>query len=151
MVYQQQELIVHYMAGATWNCCRLGARSVYSVQPCTSLQCDFMQIKPHMSGACVFSCPLHFWRNGRELFYVLTRGWNGYRIKGQHRKLTLEKKILRPLLRDSNPQPFNHESSALTTELCPRPIQWFVCRYAWFPLMGISPNWSHGPYGNVLI
>ena len=27
-----------YMAGATWNRCRLGARSVYAIQPCTSLR-----------------------------------------------------------------------------------------------------------------
>ena len=28
---------------------------------------------------------------------AVTRGWNGYRNKSQHRKLTLEKKILPPL------------------------------------------------------
>jgi len=27
-----------YMAGATWNCCHLGTCSVYTIQPCTSLQ-----------------------------------------------------------------------------------------------------------------
>ena len=31
------------MAGATWNCCRLGASSVYTFQPCTSWQCHFIQ------------------------------------------------------------------------------------------------------------
>ena len=31
------------MAGATWNCCRLSAVSVYTIQPCTSLQCHFIQ------------------------------------------------------------------------------------------------------------
>ena len=31
------------MAGAMWNCSRLGARSVYTVQPCTSLVCHFIR------------------------------------------------------------------------------------------------------------
>ena len=30
-----------YMAGTTWNCCRLGACSVYTIQPRTSLQSHF--------------------------------------------------------------------------------------------------------------
>ena len=47
----------------------------------------------------------------RGVFYG-KHGWNGYRNKSQHRKSTLEKKILP--CRDSNPQPFNHMSSALT-------------------------------------
>ena len=32
------------VAGATWNwCCRLSASSVYTIRPCTSLQCHFIQ------------------------------------------------------------------------------------------------------------
>ena len=32
------------VAGATWNwCCRLGVSSVYTIRPCTSLQCHFIQ------------------------------------------------------------------------------------------------------------
>ena len=30
----------------TWNCCRLGARSAYTIQPCTSLQCTLCQLNP---------------------------------------------------------------------------------------------------------
>ena len=43
---------------------------------------------------------LHFWQNDRDLLRatVVTRGWNGYRNKSQHRKSTLEKKILLLLL-----------------------------------------------------
>ena len=26
-----------YVAGATWSCCRLGARSVYTIKPCTTV------------------------------------------------------------------------------------------------------------------
>ena len=32
------------MAGATWNCSRLGARSVYTIQPCSV----WLHAKPHM-------------------------------------------------------------------------------------------------------
>ena len=44
-------------------------------------------------------------------------GWNGYGNNSQHMKLTLKKKILPPLCKDSNPGPLNHESDVLTTEL----------------------------------
>ena len=70
--------------------------------------------------ACLaVTCHLHFWQNDRDLLCatVVTRRWNGYRNKSQHRKSTLEKKLSRRSSRDSNPRPFNHESSALTTEL----------------------------------
>ena len=39
--YSTVELLC-YMAGATLNCCHLSASSVYSIQPCTSLQCHFI-------------------------------------------------------------------------------------------------------------
>ena len=40
------------------------------------------------------TCRLHFWQNDRGLLRAtaVTRGWNGYRNKSQHRKLILEKK-----------------------------------------------------------
>ena len=37
---------------------------------------------------------------------VVTRGWNGYRNKGQHRKSTLEKKILPPFQQGFEPATF---------------------------------------------
>ena len=49
--------------------------------------------------ACLaVTCHLHFWQNDRDLLRAtaVTRGWNGYRNKSQHRKSTLEKKILPP-------------------------------------------------------
>ena len=63
-----------YMAGAKWNCCRLGASSVYTI------------IQPAVI------CHLHLWQNDRDLLRAtaVTRGWNGYLIKSQHRKLTLD-------------------------------------------------------------
>ena len=76
--------------------------------------------------ACLaVTCHLHFWQNDRDFLRatVVTRGWNGYRNKSQHRKSTLEKKILPPFQQGfTNPRPFNHESGALTTELSPPPL-----------------------------
>ena len=64
------------------------------------------------------TCHLHFWQNDRDLSRdtAVTRGRNRYRSKNQHRKLTLEKKILPPLCRDLNPRPFDHESGVLNTQ-----------------------------------
>ena len=47
--------------------------------------------------ACLaVTCHLHLWQNDRDLLCAtaVTRGWNGYWNKSQHRKLTMEKKIL---------------------------------------------------------
>ena len=73
------------MAGATWNCCHLGASSVHTmtIQPCTLLA----------------EWPGSFTT-------AVTRGWNGYRNMSQHRKSTLEKKILPPLLQGFEPATF---------------------------------------------
>ena len=79
--------------------------------------------KVHVCSAV--TCPLHFWQNDWILLCatVVTQGWNGYQNKRQHRKLTLEKKFAHCSYRDSNPQPFNHKSGALTTELSPLPAE----------------------------
>ena len=76
--------------------------------------------------ACLaVTCHLHFWQNDRDLLRAtaITRGWNGYRNKSQHRKLSLGS------CRDSNPGPFDHESDALTTELFPLPGSVVRVRY----------------------
>ena len=54
------------------------------------------------------TCHLHFWQNDQDLLRAtaVTRGWNGYRNKSQHRKLTLEKKILLQLLLGLEPGTF---------------------------------------------
>ena len=60
--------------------------------------------------ACLaVTCRLHFWQNDRDLLLratVVTRGWNGYRNKSQHRKSTLEKKILPPFQQGFEPATF---------------------------------------------
>ena len=59
--------------------------------------------------ACLaVTCHLHFWQNDRDFLRatVVTRGWNGYRNKSQHRKSTLEKKILPPFQQGFKPATF---------------------------------------------
>ena len=59
--------------------------------------------------ACLaVTCHLHFWQNDRDLLRatVVTRGWNGYRNKSQHRKSSLEKKILPPFQQGFEPATF---------------------------------------------
>jgi len=95
-----------YMGGATWNCCRLGASSVYTIQSCTSLQCHVIQNHIGRVHVCLaVTCHLRFWQNDRDFLRASAVTW-GYRNKSQHRKLTLdamEKKILPPLLRGLEP------------------------------------------------
>ena len=74
--------------------------------------------------ACLaVTCHLHFWQHDRDLLYAtaVTRGWNGYRNKSQHRKSTLEKKILLPLLHGFEPTTFQSRVHTLTSELSPPP------------------------------
>ena len=59
--------------------------------------------------ACLaVTCHLHFWQNDRDFLRatVVTRGWNGYQNKSQHRKSTLEKKILPPFQQGFEPTTF---------------------------------------------
>ena len=95
------------IAGATWNCCRLGAFCVhhnYNHAPS-----HFTQSHRRKVHACLaITCYLHFWQNDRGLIRATagTRRWNGYRDKRQHRRLTMEKKILSPLLQGFEPATF---------------------------------------------
>ena len=95
--------------------------------PYNHAPCHFMQSHIRKVYACLaVTCHLHFWQNDRDLLRAaaVTRGWNGYRSKSQHRKLTLEKRFCRSC-RELNPQPFDHESGALTTELSSLPIMYY--------------------------
>ena len=69
--------------------------------PCNHAPCHFMQSHISTVHACLaVTYHMHFWQNDRDLLRAtaVTPGWNGYRNKSQHRKLTLEKIILRLLL-----------------------------------------------------
>ena len=49
-------------------CCRFGASSVYTIQPCTRLQCHFIQSHIGRMYSCLaVTCHLHFWQNDRGL------------------------------------------------------------------------------------
>ena len=83
--------------------------------PYNHAPCHFMESHIRKVYVCLaVTCHLHFWQNDRDLLRAtaVTRGWNGYRNKSQHRKL---RKFSRRSCRDSNLRPFSH--GALTTEL----------------------------------
>ena len=99
--------------------------------PYNHAPCHFTQSHIRKVYACLaVTCHLHFWRNDRGILRAataVTQGWNGHRNKSQHRKLTLEKKILPPLLQRFEPATFRSESGALTTELSPPPYIHRAC------------------------
>ena len=93
--------------------------------PYSHAPCHFMQSRIRKVYACLaVTCHLHFWQNDRGLLRAtpVTRGWNGYRNKSQHRKLTLEKKIIPPFLQGFDPTTFQSRVRRLTTELSPLPL-----------------------------
>ena len=79
--------------------------------PYNHAPCHFMQSHIHKVYECLaVTCHLHFWQNDRDLLGAteVVWGWNGYRnkTKSQHRKSTMEKKILPPLLQGFEPMTF---------------------------------------------
>ena len=69
--------------------------------PCYHAPCHFMQSHICKVYSCLaVTCHLHFWQHDRDLLRatVVTWGWNRCWNKSQHRKSTLEKKILLLLL-----------------------------------------------------
>ena len=85
------------------------AHSVYTVQPCSMLH-HFMQSHIHTVHAkCLtVTCHLHFWQDDQDRLCAtaVACGWNGYRNKNQHRKFTLDKKILPLLQPELEPETF---------------------------------------------
>ena len=76
--------------------------------------------------ACLaVTCHLHFWQNDRDFLRatVVTRGWNGYRNKSQHRKSTLEKKILPPFQQGFEPATFQSRVRRSNHWAIPAPIE----------------------------
>ena len=63
----------------------------YNHVPCHIMQSHIRKVY----GCLAVTCHLHFWQNDQGLLRAtaVTRGWNGYWNKSQHRKSTLEKKI----------------------------------------------------------
>ena len=69
------------------------------------------------------TCHLHFWQNDRDFLRatVVTRGWNGYRNKSQHRKSTPEKKILPPFQQGFEPATFQSRVRCSNHRAIPAP------------------------------
>ena len=70
--------------------------------PYNHAPCHFTQSHIRKVYACLaVTCHLRFWQNDRDLLHATVGVEHGggmeYRNKSQHRKLTLEKKILPPL------------------------------------------------------
>ena len=70
----------------TWNCCRLGARSVCTIQPCISSQCHFRQSHIGRVHVCLaVTCHRRFGWPGSVT--AVTHGSNEYRNKTRQQKL----------------------------------------------------------------
>ena len=143
-------------------CCRFSTSSVYTIQPCTRLQCHFIQSHIGRVYVCLaVTCHLHFWQNDWDLLRAtaVTWGWNGYRNKSQHRKLTLEKKILPQLLPGLEPGTFwswvrrsNHwaipapqyNTIQINTNYCDAKIKTVTCKSSCdiSPLLPLPHCWS---------
>ena len=101
---------------------RVHAHSVYIVQART-MSCHFTHSRIHRVHAhLVVTFHVGFWQNDQDLFTCYCGNIGVEWTPSQHRKLTLEKKILPPLLPGLfNQRLYDHEIGALTTELCPLP------------------------------
>ena len=98
--------------------------------------------------ACLaVTCHLHFWQNDRDFLRatVVTRGWNGYRNKSQHRKSTLEKKILPPFQQGFEPATFQSRVRRSNHWAIPAPIVLVTYLFVyidtcWAPHLEMSPK-----------
>ena len=91
----------------------------------TNAEARFNKIHIRKVYACLaVTCHLHFWQNDRDFLRatVVTRGWNGYRNKSQHRKSTLEKKILPPFQQGFEPATFQSRVRCSNHWAIPAPI-----------------------------
>ena len=100
----------------------------------TNAEARFNKIHIRKVYACLaVTCHLHFWQNDRDFLRatVVTRGWNGYRNKSQHRKSTLEKKILPPFQQGFEPATFQSRVRCSNHWAIPAP---------YFSLVSVCPD-----------
>ena len=90
--------------------------SVYTIQRCTMSRYLMQSHIPRVHVCLAVTSNLHFWQNDQDFLHAtaVMQGRSSYWNKSQHRKSTMEKKILLPQLK---PMTFRYESGALTTEL----------------------------------
>ena len=96
--------------------------------PYNHAPCHFMQSHIRKVHTCLaVTCHLHFWQNDRDLLRAtaVTRCGTDTKIRVSTESWPWRRNFSRRSCRDSNlnPQPFNHESCALITDLFPLPAQ----------------------------
>ena len=97
--------------------------------PYNHVPCHFMQSHIRKVYACLaVTCHLNFWQDERDLLRAtaVTRGWNRYQNKSQHKKSTLEKKIFPPLQQGFEPATFQSQVQHCNHWAIPAPI--YTCK-----------------------
>ena len=79
-----------YMAGALWNCCRLGACSVYTIQPCATVY-SVTSCKATLIGCMCLAVTCTFGRMTVSFLCATAVTWGWFRDwnKSQHKKVAL--------------------------------------------------------------
>ena len=101
MVFWTSNKVVYLQHWHSWCHMKLLPSQRVLCTPYNPAQCHFMQSHILQVLACLaVTCHLHFWQSDLDLSRAtaVTWVWNRYWNKSQHRKLTLEEKILPPLL-----------------------------------------------------
>ena len=112
----------------------------------TNAEARFNKIHIRKVYACLaVTCHLHFWQNDRDFLRatVVTRGWNGYRNKSQHRKSTLEKKILPPFQQGFEPATFQSRVRCSNHWAIPAPRKsglWLIRLLLYLLIMHMGPG-----------
>ena len=104
------------LTSCVWACFWIGSYTMPRQQHSQPTPTSLGQGSMCVSGV---TCHLHFLHNDWGLLRatVVTRGWNGRRIKVSTQSRHWRRKFSRRSCRDSNSQPFDHESRALTNKL----------------------------------
>ena len=113
----------------------------------TNAEARFNKSHIHKVYACLaVTCHLHFWQNDRDFLHatVVTRGWNGYRNKSQHRKSTLEKKILPPFQQGFEPATFQSRVRRSNHWAIPAPLLCGIVLYCMVCVDPVVVPWCFG-------
>ena len=114
----------------------------------TNAEARFNKIHIRKVYACLaVTCHQHFWQNDRDFLRatVVTRGWNGYRNKSQHRKSTLENKILPPFQQGFEPATFQSRVRCSNHWAIPAPETWEIHKDLFYTASPHAGRSSHIP------
>ena len=103
------------MTNCVWARFRIGSHAMPGQRH--SQPSDFVGSRMYVCLGVTFH--LHFCKNDRGLLRAtaVTRGWNGHRLRVSTQNWLWKWKLSRRSCRDSNSQPFDHESGAVTNKL----------------------------------